>query len=98
MNIWIERLGIFLFGIILGFMIFLGVFFPETVWKEGDAYITFIYNYKGEFWRVDCGGQFSDFQGDYAIASNYAQAINLTTGWWHIIVKGGTIIYAEKIE
>jgi len=98
LNIWIERLGFFLFGFILGVLIFFGVFYPETVWKEGDAYITFIYNYKGEFWRVDCGGQFSDFQGDYAIASNYAQAINLTTGWWHIIVKGGTIIYAEKIE
>jgi len=98
MNEWIERLGIFLFGFILGFMIFFGVFYPETVWKEGDAYITFIYDYTGEFWRVYCGGQLSDFQGDYAIASNYARAINLTTGWWHIIVKGGTIIYAEKIE
>ena len=98
MNEWIERLGIFFFGIVLGVLIFFVFFYPETVWKEGDAYITFIYDYEGEFWRVDCGGQLSDFQGDYAIASNYARAINLTTGWWHIIVKGGTIIYAEKIE
>lgn len=97
-NEWINPIVIFLCGVLLGVLIFFGVFYPEFVWKEGDAYITFIYDYEGEFWRVTCGGQFSYFQGDYAIASNYAQAINLTEGWWHIIVKGGHIIYAEKVK
>jgi hypothetical protein len=88
-------LGFIVGGIIIGFSV--GALMCGEGLIEGNAYVTLIYDYSdATFWRVECGGRFSDIQGEYAIPANYAAAINFTEGWWHVIIMGKTIIYAEK--
>lgn len=66
----------------------------EASWQEGDAFVTFVYEYNLPFWRLICAGQASDFQGEFWAA----QSFNITTGWWHLTVKGAVIINAWKAD
>jgi len=66
----------------------------ESTWIEGDAYVTFVYEYNLPFWRICVSGQASDIHGEFYASSQF----NISQGWWHLIIKGGVIINAWSID
>jgi hypothetical protein len=64
----------------------------EASWREGSAYVVFVYRYNLPFWRIVCRHERAELNGEFYVS----RVFNITEGWWHLIVKGDVVINAWR--